>query len=430
MYQNDLDTEGRYNTFMNNSFPQEALSRNTVSPVALISLTLGAFSIGMTEFVIMGILPNVAADLNVTIPQAGQLITSYALGVALGAPILTALTNRIPQKLLLSLLMIVFVIGNLISAMAPNYTVLLLSRLFTALTHGSFLGVSAVIAANIVRPEKRARAVAMVMAGLTISNIVGVPIGTLIGQQWGWRATFYTVVMMGVISFIGIWILIPKLRQEPAAPLASQFRSLIQPRMLLMFLVGALGCGSLFSVFTYIAPLLQNVSGFTEISVTWILVLFGIGITIGNLVGGKLADWKLVPSLMVIYLGTAVVLGVFAYTVFNPVMALVTVFLWGLLAFAMMPGVQLRSIYFARNAPSLASTMNHSAANLGNASGAFLGGWVITNLGIIHLPWLGAILSFLALVVIWISSRLERKERAVVADISAFAVNHKEAVNK
>ncbi|MEK3725260.1 MFS transporter [Paenibacillus sp. FSL H8-0034] len=367
-------------------------------PISILSLTVGAFAIGMTEFVIMGLLPNVAEDLQVSIASAGQLITMYALGVAIGAPILTVLTHRIPQKKLLCLLMVLFILGNGISVFAPSYAIMMGARIITALTHGTFFGVGAVIASNLVRPDKRAGAVSIMMAGLTIANIIGVPLGTFIGQHMGWRSSFGAIAIMGVIALIGILIFIPQIRQDKPASVFLQIRSLIRPKLLLYLLIGALGNAGLFSVFTYITPLLTQVTGFAEHSVTWILILFGCGVTLGNIVGGKLADWKLMPSVLGLYFTICVLLTLFTFTIYSPTAAVLTIFLWGAASFAVFPGLQVRVMSLAQAAPALASTSSHSAGNLGNAAGAFIGGWVITHLAITSLPWVGAVLVGLALI--------------------------------
>ncbi|MEC0089019.1 MFS transporter [Paenibacillus macquariensis] len=392
------------------SFPKKSALKKEPFPISILSLTVGAFAIGMTEFVIMGLLPNVAQDLNVSIPTAGQLITMYALGVAVGAPILTLLTQRIPQKKLLCLLMVLFILGNVISVVAPSYAVLMAARLITALTHGTFFGVGAVIASNLVQPNKRAGAVSIMMAGLTIANIVGVPLGTFIGQHMGWRSSFGAIAIMGVIALIGIIIFIPQIRQDKPASIKQQISALAKPKLLLYLLIGALGNASLFTVFTYINPLLQEVSGFAEHSVTWILVLFGCGVTIGNILGGKLADWKLMPSILGLYFSVAIILTIFTFTVHSPIAAVATIFLWGVASFAVMPGLQVRIMSLAQDAPALASTSSHSAGNLGNASGAFIGGWVITHLAITSLPWVGAILVGLGLILGIACYIVERKE--------------------
>ncbi|WP_336787582.1 MFS transporter [Paenibacillus sp. MMO-177] len=378
-------------------------------PISVLSLTVGAFAIGMTEFVIMGILPNVASDLNVSISAAGQLITMYALGVAVGAPIMTILTSRIPQKKLLCILMLLFILGNGLSVVAPNYAVLMIARMITALTHGTFFGVGAVIASKLVRADKQAGAVSIMMAGLTIANIIGVPIGTYIGQNWGWRASFGAIAAMGVLALIGIMIFIPKLKLSKQVSVLKQLSAIARPKLLVYLLIAALGNAGLFAVFTYITPLLTDITGFAEHNVTWILILFGIGVTVGNIVGGKLADWKLMPSILGLYLTIAVVLTVFTFTVHNEIAAVITIFLWGAASFAVFPGLQVRIMSLAQSAPALASTSSHSAGNLGNASGAFIGGWVITHLSLGALPWVGAILVGLALVLGLLSYRTDSK---------------------
>ncbi|MNI26704.1 Inner membrane transport protein YdhP [compost metagenome] len=388
---------------------QDTLSKKKGKfPISLLCLTLGAFAIGMTEFIIMGLLPNVAVDLNVTIPQAGQLITSYALGVAVGAPILTIFTHRLPQKKLLILVMCIFIAGNAFSVIAPSYSLLIAARIMTAFAHGTFLGVGSLMAARLVQPEKRAGAVSMVLAGLTVANIIGVPFGTFIGQQLGWRSSFGAITILGIISLIGIIRFIPIIRQDHPSSLMQEFRGLINPHVLLVLLTGALGCGSLFAVFTYITPMLQTISGFAEHSVTWILVLFGFGVTIGNILGGKLADWKLMPSLMINFGILAVILSLLTVALPNPILAVITVFFWGVAAFGIMPGIQIRIMNLAHEAPLLAATSSHSALNLGNASGAYLGGLAITYTGLASIPWLAAILALLALGGAILSYRIEK----------------------
>ncbi|WP_058300630.1 MFS transporter [Gorillibacterium timonense] len=379
-------------------------------PISLLSLTVGAFAIGMTEFVIMGILPNVAESLHVSISAAGQLITLYALGVALGAPILTVLTSRIPQKKLLIFLMLLFIAGNGIAAIAPNYAVLMGARVLTALTHGTFFGVGAVIAANLVRPDKRASAVSVMMAGLTIANILGVPLGTYIGQHLGWRASFVSIALMGVLALVGVALLIPRMPQEEAAGIRQQVAALMSPKLLVYLLIFVLGNAGLFAVFTYITPLLVEITGFTEENVTWILVLFGVGVTVGNIVGGKLADWKLMPSVLGTYTAIVLALTALTFTIHSEIAALVTIFIWGAGSFAVMPGLQVRIMSIAKDAPTLAATSSHSAGNLGNAIGAFVGGVVIPRLSLSSLPWVGAILVALALAVGFGSVLMERRE--------------------
>jgi DHA1 family inner membrane transport protein len=380
-------------------------------PISLFSLTLGAFAIGMTEFVIMGILPNVADDLHVSISQAGQLITSYALGVAIGAPILAIVTHKLPQKMLLCLLMILFILGNGIAVIAPNYAMVMVARLITALAHGTFFGVGSVIAANLVRADKRAAAVSIMLAGLTIANIIGVPLGTLIGQHLGWRASFGAIVIMGIFSLIGILIFIPHIQQKTNTSLLQQVRSLVQPKLLLVLLIGAFGCGSLFTVFTYIAPILIQITGFSEQSVTWILVLFGFGVTLGNIIGGKLADWKLIPSLLGNFAVLGLILAIFSFTDKVPAAAIVTIFIWGVAAFGILPGLQIRIMNLAKEAPELAATSTHSALNLGNAGGAFLGGWAITHIGLSSLPWIASLLTAIGFLLMLMSYVYDRRRQ-------------------
>lgn len=393
-------------------------------PLSLLVLTLGAFAIGMTEFIIMGLLPNVASDLGVTISQAGQLITSYALGVAIGAPVLTVFTHRLPQKKLLVILMGIFIFGNAVSVIAPTYPLLIMARVLTAFAHGTFLGVGTIIAARLVRPEKRAGAVSIVLAGLTVANIIGVPFGTFIGQQLGWRASFGAITVLGIISLFGIIRFIPVIVQEQTANLAEQVRGLVNPRVLLILLTGALGCGSLFALFTYITPILEDITGFAEHSVTWILVLFGLGVTLGNIAGGKLADWKLMPSLIVNFAVLAGIIALFPLTLHHPVLAIANVFLWGIAAFGIMPGIQLRIMNLAHKAPLLATTSSHSALNLGNAAGAYLGGVTINTLGIASIPWLASGLAVLALCGAWLSylsTRNDKSEHRLAAEIGKSA---------
>lgn len=379
-------------------------------PLSLLCLTIGAFAIGMTEFIIMGLLPNVATDLNVSIPQAGQLITGYALGVAVGAPILTVFTHKIPQKKLLVLLMCIFIIGNALSVIAPTYGLLISARILTAFAHGTFLGVGSIMATKLVTPDRRAGAVSVVLAGLTIANIIGVPFGTFIGQQLGWRSSFGAITILGIVSLLGIIRFIPVIPQGTPANLGQQFRNLIRPQVLLVLLIGAMGCGSLFAVFTYITPMLVDISGFAEKSVTWILVLFGFGVTLGNMVGGRLADWKLMPSLIVNFGILAVLLAALTLTLHNPVLAVITIFFWGVAAFGIMPGLQLRIMNMTREAPLLATTSSHSAFNLGNAAGAYLGGFAITHTGLISVPIYAAVIAALGLLGLLLSLFKQDKE--------------------
>lgn len=377
-------------------------------PLSLMWLTIGAFAIGMTEFLVMGLLPNVATDLNVTIPQAGQIITGYALGVAFGAPILTILSHSIAKKKLLLLLMLIFILGNGLSMIAPSYIFLIAARIMTALAHGTFLGAGTLIATYLVPAHRKGSAVALVLAGLTIANIVGVPFGTLIGQEFGWRASFGVITVLGVIALMGIWKYIPIVRDQDHASILQQVRAVIKPQVLLTLIAGMFGCASLFALFTYISPVLQQISGFQEHSVTWILVIFGVSVTIGNLIGGKLSDWKTIPYLIGNYAILSIILAVLSVTLQNPIMAIITLFIWGTAAFSLMPGIQLRTMTLASEAPMLVATSNHSFLNLGNAFGAFIGGVVIKASGLEALPWLAsafAAFGFIFIIIIYFTDK-------------------------
>ena len=357
-------------------------------PIPLLALAISAFAIGTTEFVIMGLLPEVARDLAVSIPSAGLLVSGYALGVAVGAPLLAVVTSRMPRKLALQLLMGVFIVGNTLCAIASSYSVLMVARVVTSFAHGSFFGIGAVVAASLVPAEKRASAIALMFTGLTLANVLGVPFGTFVGQEFGWRTAFWIVSAFGVLSLAGVTALVPNRHDAGPAGLGHE--------------VGV------FVVFTYIAPILEQVSGFSPRGVTLILVLFGVGLTIGNTVGGKLADRALMPSLMGIIVALAVVMALFARTSHSQVAAALTVFVWGIAAFATVPPLQMRVVEKAAKAPNLASTWNIGAFNVGNAGGAWLGGLVIDHgYSLDTLPWVAAAVSVAALLLTWFASRMD-----------------------
>ncbi|UII55870.1 MFS transporter [Cytobacillus spongiae] len=346
------------------------------SSLALYALTLGAFAIGLTEFIIMGLLPEVAQSMEVSIPMAGMLVTGYALGVAIGAPIITVATHKMKRKELLLFLMILFIAGNALAALAPTYSILMVARIIAALTHGSFFGVGSVIASELVPKENRAKAIAIMFIGLTLANILGVPIGTFIGQAFGWRATFWAITAIGLIALVGIGILVPKVKNHPSS-LKNELSVLRQPAVHIALLMTVFGFGGVFTAFTYISPILVDISGFSPKSVSWILVLFGAGITLGNIYGGKLADRALIPSLIGILAMLTIVLALFSITSQFKIPTLITVFIFGVFAFATVPGLQLHMLNTAKEAPTLASTLNIAAFNLGNALGAYIGGVVI-----------------------------------------------------
>ncbi|WP_328838178.1 MFS transporter [Streptomyces europaeiscabiei] len=394
-------------------------------PLALLALAIGAFGIGTTEFVIMGVLPEVAGDFGVSIPTAGFLVTGYALGVVFGAPIMTALGTRVSRRQMLMLLMGLFIAGNLLSALAPAYSVMLLGRVVASLAHGAFFGIGSVVAAGLVAPDRKAGALAMMFSGLTIANVVGVPLGTLIGQSVGWRVTFAGVAALGVVGLLGIARLVPETARPKDVRLRHELAAFKNVQVLLAMGMTVLGFGGVFAAITYIAPMMTHVTGFADSSVTWLLVLFGLGMVGGNLVGGKYADRALMPMLYVSLGALAVVLALFSFTAHDKIAAAVTVVPIGALGFATVPPLQKRVLDHAHGAPTLASAVNIGAFNLGNALSAWLGGLVIdAGLGYTAPSWVGAALAVSALVLALIAAMLECRGSAagtVVAGTGATA---------
>ncbi|MGW6858904.1 MFS transporter [Streptomyces xanthophaeus] len=379
-------------------------------PLALLALAIGAFGIGTTEFVIMGLLPEVAAGYGVSIPTAGFLVTGYALGVVLGAPLMTVLGTRVPRKRMLMLLMGLFVVGNVLSALAPAFGVMLAGRVVASLAHGAFFGIGSVVAAGLVAPEKKAGAIAMMFTGLTVANVVGVPLGTLVGQTLGWRVTFLIVAALGVLGLLGIARLVPELPRPEGVRIRHELAAFRNVQVLLAMAMTVLGFGGVFAAITYITPMMTHVAGFADTSVTWLLVLFGLGMVVGNLVGGRFADRALMPMLYVSLGALAVTLALFTLTAHSKPGAAVTVVLIGALGFATVPPLQKRVLDQAAGAPTLASAVNIGAFNLGNALAAWLGGIVITaGLGWTAPNWVGAALAASALVLALVSGALERR---------------------
>lgn len=385
-------------------------------PLALLALAISAYAIGTTEFVIVGLLPTVANDLDVSLPLAGMVVSVYALGVTFGAPILTALTGRVPRKPLLLGLMGVFVAGNLLAGISPNYETLLVARVLSAFAHGVFFSVGSTIAADLVPEDRRASAIAMMFSGLTIAIVTGVPLGTWIGQTFGWRATFLAVSALGVVGGLGVAALVPaRLSQPPAAGLGTQLGVLAKPRLLLAFAITALGYGGTFVAFTYLAPILETITGFSNSTVSLVLVLYGAAIAVGNVVGGRLANRRPVRALAWLFALQALVLIVFTFTADAKVPALVTLAGMGALAFANVPGLQLYVVQLAqRHAPEavdVASALNIAAFNLGIAAGAFFGGQVVSSpLGLGATPWVGGLFVLGGLVLTLASGALDRRE--------------------
>ena len=367
-------------------------------PLPLLALALAAFGIGTTEFIIMGLLPDMARDLSVTVPQAGYLVSAYAFGVAFGAPVVAIAVARLPRKAALTGLMGVFILGNLGCALAPTYGALMAARLVTSLAHGAFFGIGSVVARDLVPPRRKAQAVAIMFSGLTLANVLGVPFGTALGQAMGWRFPFFVVVGLGLLAAAALAAFVPGHLPGSSNRLTRELKALRQPRVLLPMAISVLCSIALFSVFTYIAPMLEQVSGLTPHEVTIALVLFGIGITIGNLVGGRLADWRLVGTVLGAFAAVAVILVVFTWTIHGHWSAMVTLTIWGLANFALASPLQVWVVEAAADAPNLAATLNQGAFNLGNATGAWMGGAAITaGVGYAELPWLGVGVAVIAI---------------------------------
>ncbi|MER6978081.1 MFS transporter [Streptomyces carpinensis] len=382
-------------------------------PLALFALAIGAFGIGTTEFVIMGLLPEIAGDYGVSIPTAGLLVTGYALGVLVGAPLMTVLGTKVSRKKMLMLLMGLFVVGNLLSALAPSFPLMLTGRIVTSLAHGAFFGIGSVVAADLVAADKKAGAIATMFTGLTVANIVGVPLGTFVGQAVGWRTTFGLVAALGVVGLFGIAKLVPAMPRPEGARLRRELAAFRNAQVILAMAMTVLGFGGVFAAITYIAPMMTHVAGYSDGAVTWLLVLFGVGMFLGNLLGGRYADRALLPMLYTTLGGLAVVLALFTLTAHNKVLAAVTILLVGALGFATVPPLQKRVLDQAHGAPTLASAVNIGAFNLGNALSAWLGGIVIADgLGYTAPNWVGAILAAAALVIAFWSAALERHTHA------------------
>ncbi|MGW7102828.1 MFS transporter [Streptomyces sp. NPDC054883] len=400
-------------------------------PLALLALAIGAFGIGTTEFVIMGLLPQVATDYGVTVPTAGFLVTGYALGVVIGAPLMTVLGTRVPRKRMLMLLMGLFIAGNVLSALAPAFGVMLAGRVVASLAHGAFFGIGSVVAAGLVAPERKAGAIAMMFTGLTVANVVGVPLGTLVGQTLGWRVTFLIVALLGVLGLLGIAKLVPELPRPEGVRIRHELAAFRNVQVLLAMAMTVLGFGGVFAAITYITPMMTDVAGFADTSVTWLLVLFGLGMVGGNLIGGRFADRALMPMLYVSLGALAVVLAVFTLTAHGKAGAAVTIVLIGALGFATVPPLQKRVLDQAAGAPTLASAVNIGAFNLGNALAAWLGGLVIAaGLGWTAPNWVGAALAASALVLALVSGALERRTgaRAAASRVVTGAASRGEAV--
>lgn len=402
---------------MNHSLSQSAAQhkvRQKTGTWALLALAISAFGIGTTEFVPVGLLASIANDLNIGITLAGLLISGYAIGVAVGAPILTALTNRMSRKSLLMTLMVVFIIGNAIAALSPSFEILLIARFITAFSHGVFFSIGATIAVQLVSPEKKGSAIALMFTGLTIAIVTGVPLGTFIGQAFGWRATFWGVALLGVIAIISSAALIPKnLKQSPPAKFSDMFRLLTNGRLVLGFLITAFGYGGTFVAFTYLTPLLHDVTGLSPGMINVILIIYGVAVAFGNSAGGKLANKNPLRALFWMFIIQAAVLILLTFLAPFKVAGVIGVILMGLLAFMNVPGLQLYVVQLAEkylpSAVDVASAINIAAFNVGIAIGSIVGGVVIDSMGLVHTPWVGALMVLVAILLTGISAKLERK---------------------
>jgi len=399
-------------------------------PIALLALTLSAFAIGTTEFVIVGLLPTVAADLSISIPSAGLLVSLYALGVAVGAPVLTALTGKLPRKALLLSLMALFTAGNLLAWQAPSYETLVAARILTGLAHGVFFSIGSTIATGLVPREKAASAIAIMFTGLTVALVTGVPLGTFIGQHFGWRETFLAVSALGVVAFIGSALFVPRnIAHTPPASLLQQAKVLAEPRLLLVYAKTAIGYGGTFIPFTFLAPILTDISGFSVSAVGWVMLVYGVSVAIGNIWGGKLAD-RLgpIPALRIIFALLATVLLLLQFTAPYPWLALGTVLLWGAVAFGNVPGLQVYVVKqaerFTPQAVDVASGLNIAAFNLGIAGAAWAGGLIVTHWGLQHTPWIGALVVLVSLALTQWSGVLDKRSGIPVRAAGVVPVGH------
>ena len=389
-------------------------------PLALLALTISAFAIGTTEFVIVGLVPTIAEQLSISLPSAGLLVSIYALGVAIGAPVLTALTGKLPRKQLLLALMVLFTIGNLLAWQAPGYITLVIARLLTGLAHGVFFSIGSTIATSLVPKEKAASAIAIMFGGLTVALVTGVPLGTFIGQHFGWRETFLAVSMLGVIALIASAVLVPSnIPGRAPASLSDQLKVLTHPRLLMIYAITALGYGGVFTAFTFLAPMMQNLAGFTPNAVSWILLGYGVAVAIGNIWGGKLADKHgAVSALKFIFAALAALLLVFQFTASVQYAALATILVMGVFAFGNVPGLQVYVVQKAEQytpaAVDVASGLNIAAFNVGIALGSVIGGQTVEHYGLAQTPWIGALIVVGALLLTGLSGRLDKTARVAL----------------
>lgn len=390
--------------------PNPTSGPRTSMPPALYALTAGSFGIGCAEFVIMGLLLQVSSDLGVTIAAAGMLVSGYALGVFAGAPILTLLTRRMPRKAVLMALMVIYTVGNAACALAPDYTTLMIARVITSLTHGTFFGVGAVVATGLVPANRRASAISVMFSGLTLATLLGMPAGAWLGLHFGWRSTFWAMTAIGLISLLVIALLVQTSRDDaPRVRLADELKTIGRPQVLLGLLMTVLQAIGIFAVITYIQPILTRVTGYGEGAVSPILLLFGGGMIIGNFLGGRMADRRPTAALLGALLALTLVLAAMTFSLHSPVAVVIFVGVLGIAAFSTVSPLQLRVLRHAQGAgQNLASSFNIAAFNLGNGLGAWLGGAIVDHgPGLTALPWVAALAPLGALAIAWLAVRME-----------------------
>lgn len=384
--------------------------------IALLSLAISAFAIGTTEFVIVGLLQTVADDLTISVTKAGTLISGYAVAIAVGTPIVTAITGRIPKKGFLLILMMVFILGNVMSAIAETYEVLMISRVITAIAHGVFFAIAATVAADIVPENKKGTAISIMFTGLTVATIAGVPMGTYIGQHFGWRATFSAVAVLGIIGLIVNVFAVDKVNRQANSPTLKDVGQLVKnQRILLALLMTALGFGATFALFTYLAPILQEISGYSSGSISLLLLVYGVAVAIGNIVGGKIANQHPVKSLRFVFLFQGIVLLLQMVLLPSKGLSILSVILLGLFAFMMSAGVQAYIVMLAEklvpSAKDIASALNISAFNVGIAAGSTLGGLAVDYLTYLDTAWIGAIMAAFAFLLSVLNYKLDKKQK-------------------
>ncbi|CAI2494324.1 MFS transporter [Serratia plymuthica] len=368
-------------------------------PLALLALAISAFAIGTTEFVTTGLLQDIARDLHITIPQAGYLTSGYALGVVISAPILTILLARFNRKHTLVFLILLFIAGSIVSARAVTFEELMFGRVLSAFCHGAFFGIGAVVATTVVAPNKKASAIALMFTGLTLANVVGVPLGTYVGQHFGWRAAFWAIAVLGVIGFAGLAALVPKQLAE-RSHIMDEIAVFKRPQVWLALVVTAIGFSGLLASFAYISPMMTEVAGFAPENLAWILSIYGVGLVVGNIVAAKFADRALVPTILTLLILLTLVLLLFTYTIHIKPLAIITVFLLGAIGFGTIPPLQMYVMEKATGAPTLASAANISAFNLGASGGVWLGGMAIdAGYGFVSPNWVGAMTTGIGLLI-------------------------------